>query len=80
MMKDTRPENRRAGGGLLQHAWFQVSMMMLVVHAFAGTVWAQRPSSPPKDEGGAITAAIAGGVIILVGVCGFLNPKRSHLT
>ena len=40
---------------------------------------AQKEARMPEQDKGLIQWAIAAGIIILIGVVAFLNPKRSHL-
>ena len=55
-------------------------MAAIAIHLTAAPVWAQRSARLRDDEGSLIPWAIVGGIIVLICVCGFLNPKRSHLT
>ena len=52
---------------------------MVALHATAGSVFAQTTPTLPPEEGGWIKWAIAGGVLAVVCLVGFLNAKRSHL-
>jgi len=46
----------------------------------AGTpVLAQTPSKVPPDESVTLQWVIALGVMVVIGISAFLNPKRSHL-
>jgi hypothetical protein len=60
--------------------WIVTGVGVLAIHGTAVSAWAQKPARMPKDESALIPWAIAGGIIVLVCVCAFLNPKRSHLT
>ena len=44
-----------------------------------GVAVAQTPGTPMERESGWLTWVIAGGLIIVVCLTGFLNAKRSHL-
>jgi hypothetical protein len=59
---------------------FLAGVVALGVHLTAATAWAQRPASVPAEGGGYLPWLIAAGIAVLVCVCAFLNPKRSHLT
>ncbi len=50
-----------------------------LIHVLAGGAWAQTPTRPPETEGAVLQWVIAGGLLIVIGISGFLNPKRSHL-
>lgn len=43
------------------------------------TAWAQKPSKPPGDDSVTMQWTIAIGLMVVIGVSAFLNPKRSHL-
>ncbi|HNQ21963.1 MAG TPA: hypothetical protein PKK06_02605 [Phycisphaerae bacterium] len=40
---------------------------------------AQKEASLPEKDNGLIQWAVAAGIVILIAVVAFLNPKRSHL-
>lgn len=50
-----------------------------MLHAAAGSAFAQNTPPLPPEEGGWIKWAVAGGVLAVVCGVGFLNAKRSHL-
>ncbi len=50
---------------------------LIVLHTTAATAWAQKPVKPP-EESATLQWVIALGVMVVVGIAAFLNPKRSH--
>lgn len=44
-----------------------------------GVTMAQAPGNPVDRESGWLTWVIAGGIIVVACLTGFLNAKRSHL-
>jgi len=61
-------------GSRLRRFWPCAFVMM-----FSGVAVAQAPGRPVDRESGWLTWVIAGGIIIVVCLTGFLNAKRSHL-
>ncbi len=54
---------------------------VLVSHALAGPLFAQRPAQQmPEEDGGFIQWGIALGIALIACLPAFLNPKRSHLS
>lgn len=43
------------------------------------SVWAQAQARLLNEDASFLPWAIAGGLIVLIGVIAFINPKRSHL-
>ena len=52
---------------------------MLTVHMLAVSAQAQRTGKVPDEEGGLLQWCIAAGIVLVVCITAFLNPKRSHL-
>ena len=52
---------------------------MLAVHMLAVSAHAQRNGKLPEEEGGLLQWCIAAGIVLVVCITAFLNPKRSHL-
>ena len=63
---------------LKKRIWFAAVAMTPIV-GFASTAWAQRQGKPPGDDSVTMQWTIAIGLLVVVGVSAFLNPKRSHL-
>ncbi|MCO6438849.1 MAG: hypothetical protein J5J06_17275 [Phycisphaerae bacterium] len=51
-----------------------------VLHLSAAAAMAQTPARLPDEEGVVVTWAIAAGIVVIVCLASFLNPKRSHLS
>ena len=51
----------------------------ILVCLSTSTAWAQKPSKPPGDDSVTMQWTIAIGLMVVIGVSAFLNPKRSHL-
>ncbi|MHC4697802.1 MAG: hypothetical protein ACYTFA_13810 [Planctomycetota bacterium] len=51
----------------------------VATHLASSPAWAQKPGRVPGDGAGFYPWAIAAGIIVVICVAGFLNPKRSHL-
>ena len=68
----------RGVGGL--KSGLVATAMVLVMHWTAADAWAQRSTGLGDDEGVILRWAIAAGVVVIIGLPAFLNPKRSHLT
>ena len=51
---------------------------MIALHLTATAAWAQSSARLAGDDKGLLQWAIAAGILILVGIAGFINPKRSH--
>ena len=67
---------KRLAGSMGTWRWLVAVWLVL---ANASTALAQRPARLPDEDGGLIQWAIAAGIIILICIPAFLNPKRSHL-
>lgn len=52
---------------------------MLTVHMLAVSAQAQPTGRLPEEEGGLLQWCIAAGIVLVVCITAFLNPKRSHL-
>ncbi len=52
---------------------------LVVFLASTSTAWAQKPIKPPGDDSVTMQWTIAIGLVVVIGVSAFLNPKRSHL-
>ena len=63
----------------MRHAWLRTLVAAAVVHGAALSAWAQKPTRPPEDDSGILQWAIAAGIVVVICVTAFLNPKRSHL-
>lgn len=59
---------------------FVATAMVLAIHGTAANAWAQKQAGLPDDDQSLIRIGIAVGVIVIIGLPAFLNPKRSHLT
>ncbi len=70
------PESRGLTPGPL---WLQVLPAILGVHLSAASVWAQTPGRPPEAGSGILPWCIAAGIVLVVCITAFINPKRSHL-
>lgn len=76
----------RQGRGIISrmvrmtHPWLRtVRLAGLLFCLSSGAVFAQKPVKPPETEGGVLPWVIALGLMVVIGVSAFLNPKRSHL-
>ena len=58
--------------------WHWVVMIWLIL-ANTSSALAQRSARLPEEDNGLIQWAIGAGIVILIGIPAFLNPKRSHL-
>ena len=56
-----------------------VVVAMLAVHMLAVSAQAQRTGKVPDEDGGLVQWCIAAGIVFVVCVTAFMNPKRSHL-
>ena len=60
--------------------WASAAMVTLTCFvASSSAAWAQKPMKPPGDDSVTMQWTIAIGLIVVIGVSAFLNPKRSHL-
>jgi hypothetical protein len=64
---------------IVRHVWLRTLVAAAVVHASALSAWAQKPTKPPEDDSGVLQWVIAAGIVVVICVTAFLNPKRSHL-
>ncbi len=69
---EARPKLRSAG------RWIGVVTFALALHAGAVAAMAQRVTTLPDDEDGMLRWGIAAGIVVVVGIAPFLDPKRSH--
>jgi len=51
----------------------------VMLHGSALSAWAQKPATPPEDDGGILQWVVAAGIAVVICATAFLNPKRSHL-
>lgn len=58
---------------------YVVAAVLLAMQLAPSLAWAQKPGRLPHDGEGWLPWAVAGGIIVVTCVAGFLNPKRSHL-
>lgn len=58
---------------------FRLSATVVVFALSASTAWAQRPTKPPGDDSVTMQWSIAIGLMVVICVSAFINPKRSHL-
>jgi len=56
-----------------------LSSTLIALCVTSSSVWAQAPARLMNEDAGLLPWAIAGGLIILISVIAFINPKRSHL-
>lgn len=63
----------------LRRSSVSLGTAMVTVLAFAAPALAQRSAKPPGDESVTVQWAIAIGLLVVIGLPAFLNPKRSHL-
>ena len=52
---------------------------MLAVHMLAVSARAQQTGNLPEEESGLLQWCIAAGIVLVICITAFLNPKRSHL-
>jgi hypothetical protein len=52
---------------------------LAAVHLASDHAWAQKSARLPGDGEGFLPWAVGGGIIVVICIAGFLNPKRSHL-
>lgn len=62
---------RRLAGGFLA--------AVVTVHAATSEALAQKVATPTDEDGGMLSWLIAAGIIVVVCLSAFINPKRSHL-
>ena len=51
---------------------------LLAMHVTAGSAWAQTAVRLPEEDKGLVQWAVALGIIILICIPAFMNPKRTH--
>jgi len=51
---------------------------VFAMHFATASAWAQKPATLPGIDGGVVQWVVAGGILLIMCVAGFLNPKRSH--
>jgi len=77
-MDDRRP--RIAFGPRPRGSYPFVGAAALGVFFVTGNVaFAQRAATLPKEDGGVLQWVVAAGIVFVICVTAFLNPKRSHL-
>ncbi|UCE61644.1 MAG: hypothetical protein JSU63_07825, partial [Phycisphaerales bacterium] len=69
----------RVGRLRIPRSYRFVSAVVLAMHFAATSALAQTPARLPGKMPGWMPWAVAGGIIAVGCVAGFLNPKRSHL-
>lgn len=52
----------------------------MMAHAMGSVAIAQTPATLPGEDGGWLQWLVGVGVVVVIVITGFLNPKRSHLT
>lgn len=57
-----------------------IAVGLLAMDLMATTAWAQKQGRVPGEDAGWLQWGIALGLVVVVCVSAFLNPKRSHLT
>lgn len=55
-------------------------MAVGVCHVLADAAMAQKRANLPDDEGLFIRYGVLMGVVVVIGLAAFLNPKRTHLS
>ena len=63
----------------VKQIWVRVVGAAVVVHGTALSASAQKPARLVEDDSGVLQWVIAAGIIVVISVTAFLNPKRSHL-
>ncbi len=63
----------------MRHTWLSTLVAAAAVHGAAFSAWAQKPARPAEDDSGVLQWVIAAGIVVVICVTAFLNPKRSHL-
>jgi len=51
----------------------------LIFCVSSAATYAQKPTKAPEGESVTLQWAIALGLMVIIGISAFLNPKRSHL-
>lgn len=69
---------RRQCGRLVR--WRTAVLAVGVCHVLADTAMAQQQANLPDDEGLLIRYGVLMGVVVVIGLAAFLNPKRTHLS
>ena len=70
---------RRAGLAPAEGSRWMTIAGVVAMHLAASVAWAQKPGRLPGEERGWLPWAVAAGIIVIICIAGFLNPKRSHL-
>lgn len=58
----------------------RLSAATMAAVGFALPAVAQKPARLPDEGGGALPWLVAGGIVVIICLSAFLNPKRSHLS
>ena len=61
----------------VRRGWLAAGVL-LAMHATAGSAWAQNAVRLPEEDKGLVQWAVALGIIILICISAFMNPKRTH--
>lgn len=69
---------RWQSGRLLR--WRTAVLAVGVCHVLADAAMAQKRANLPDDEGLFIRYGVLMGVVVVIGLAAFLNPKRTHLS
>jgi hypothetical protein len=56
----------------------RIALSTTALLSMAAPAWAQKPIKPP-EESVTLQWVIAFGIIFVIAIAAFLNPKRSHL-
>ena len=78
-MKLRRLLRRKRAKASLAGGW-TVALTGLIVHLSAMSAWAQKPAVLPGEDKGWLQLGIGAGVLIVICMAAFINPKRSHLS
>ncbi len=69
---------RRQGGRLVR--WRAAVLAVGACHVLADAAMAQKLARLPDDDGFLIRYLVLAGVVVVIGLAAFLNPKRTHLS
>ena len=60
--------------------WRTAALAVVLCHVLADPAMAQKQANMPDDEGLVIRYLVLMGVVVVIGLAAFLNPKRTHLS